>query len=388
MNKEYKEFKEWRDYFIKNDPIGKGTYSKVYYGYHKETNNKIALKKIYFNNLHNKIKDRIVTEINILQRINHKNIIKLYDYKFDGDYILLIMEYCNGGDLKSWVLNKPNEDCILSVINQISSGIYYLHTNNIIHRDIKPENIIFHNEDIKICDFGFSKTIKDSKELFDTMCGTPLYMSPEILFLQKYNISSEIWSLGILFYTILYNKHPFGDLENIEEYRSKIKNKISIKFDKEKYKNIYIVKLIEIIRDMLNYDMNSRPSISNIMDIIDIRDDIYISEKIVSPFCSYNSPDLVPNMSDLNIEKLELRRDDKLYERVLELEEKINKLELTLYDKDIQNKENIFFDINEKYFIYNRGERDENKNIKSNPIFINKKKSFVGSIYNFIAKSF
>lgn len=425
-----KETKEWREYTLNSSPIGKGMYSKVYYGVHRETGREIALKKIFFNQLQNKIKDRIITEINILQRLDHKNIIKLYDYKFDGEYILLIMEYCNGGDLKKWMKNSNNEEEILKVLRQIISSIEYLHKNGVMHRDIKPENIIFHNNEIKICDFGFSTLIKDNTELFDTMCGTPLYMSPEILFLQKYNIYSEIWSLGVLFYTILFKKHPFGDLENIEDYRNKIREKFIIEFNEKdtEYKEESILKIIQTTKNMLSYDYNNRPSIHHIHSFInndEIRENnpyigpilcnnfIDVNGRLVSPFGSYNSPVIGPVNSPsspvlFNPNNTPYRKsssfDIHLSKRIEDLEEKVNKIETLVSssspkptkDKDENNID--MFELNEEYF-YKKEEDNElyeeeslSKSNKSKPIkiknFNQSNSSFVGSIYNFIAKSF
>ena len=426
--------KEWREYTINTSPIGKGMYSKVYYGYHRETGKEIALKKIFFNQLQNKIKDRIITEINILQRLNHSNIIKLYDYKFDGEYILLVMEYCNGGDLKKWMERSHTEEEIVSIFKQILYSISHLHINGIMHRDIKPENIIFHNDEIKICDFGFSTIIKDNTELFDTMCGTPLYMSPEILFLQKYNIYSEIWSLGILFYTILFKRHPFGDLENIEDYRNKIREKFIIEFNTKdiEYKEESILKIIEITKDMLSYESNNRPSVNDIYSqvyendelIRDIRPTIGaiscnnfidVNGRLVSPFGSYNSPIVGPDNSPaspalFNPNNTPYRKSSSFdrysYKRIEDLEEslalvgeKVNKLEgllsyetIELNKKDVKNAMNVMsdireFELDEEYF-YKKEEISGLSSI-SKPIKIkNSNSSFVGTIYNFIAKSF
>jgi serine/threonine protein kinase len=112
------EYFEWNDYIIYKNAIGRGMYSKVYYGYNKTTKLEIALKKILFSKLHNNIKDRIISEINILQRINHDNVIKLYDYKFDGDYILLITEYCKHGDISIWMNKDHTYAEIIKVIKQ------------------------------------------------------------------------------------------------------------------------------------------------------------------------------------------------------------------------------------------------------------------------------
>ena len=98
---------EWNHYIVNKNAIGKGSYSKVYRGYHKNTKLEIALKKISFNKLHSNVKDKVISEINILQKMNHNNIIKLYEYRFDGDYLLLVTEYCKDGDLDQW-MKKDN----------------------------------------------------------------------------------------------------------------------------------------------------------------------------------------------------------------------------------------------------------------------------------------
>ena len=90
----YEDTYEWNNYIIEKKSIGRGSFSKVYYGYHKDTKIEIALKKILFTALQNAIKDKVISEINILQKMDHLHIIKLYEYKFDGDYILLVTEYC------------------------------------------------------------------------------------------------------------------------------------------------------------------------------------------------------------------------------------------------------------------------------------------------------
>lgn len=409
-NKMSDKMKEWRDYMISTESIGRGMFSKVYYGYNKHTKQEIALKKILFDRLENKVKDRIVTEINILQKVNHKNIIKLYDYKFDGEYVILIMEYCNGKNLKYWIDNKDKtKTTFCTFIQNILEGMYYLHSNGIMHRDIKPENILIHNGEIKLCDFGFSVIIKDQLQLFNTMCGTPLYMSPEILFLNKYNSSSEIWSLGILFYNILFNKHPFGSLQSIEHYRTKIKEKFIIEFNEEdlEYKDEFILKLLEIIKDMLNYSNDKRPLIKDICQILNISNnpnnssnnpyllnrlnEFDIKSNIVSPFGSYNSPLNMPNnitsspvlVNPNNSRKSSVDYDD-YKSRLLELEEKVNKIEMIISSNN--NNDINSFDLNEDYF------DNEEKNINSSkskpiPIKRNEQKTIVGTIYNFITKS-
>ena len=131
----------WNNYIIRNGSIGKGSFSKVYYGYHKDTKVEIAMKKIQFTSLQNSVKDKVISEISVLQKMDHPNIMKLYEHRFDGDYIVLITEYCNEKDIGTWMKADHTIEETVGVIKQILSGVQYMHRNNILHRDIKPENI-------------------------------------------------------------------------------------------------------------------------------------------------------------------------------------------------------------------------------------------------------
>jgi len=255
---------EWNNYIITKAPIGKGSFSKVYYGYHKETKLEIALKRIIFTRLENNIKNKVISEISILQQMNHEHIMKLYEYKFDGDYIFLVTEYCAHKDLSVWMERDHTTEEKMDIIKQITSGIHYLHEHNILHRDIKPQNILLHHGIIKICDFGFSVMIKEQLQLCRTICGTPLFMSPELLLLQPYTIKSEIWSLGILFYMMVYKVHPFGNLRSIDEYQSKIKLKTPIRYDTLADMEV----LRGLIQSMLLYSAEERPNSTTIYSVV------------------------------------------------------------------------------------------------------------------------
>jgi hypothetical protein len=249
-------------------------------------------------------------------------------------------------------------------------------------------------------------------------------MSPEILFLQKYNIYSEIWSLGILFYNILFKRHPFGELENIEDYRNKIREKFIIEFNEKdtEYKEESIIKIIETTKNMLSYDYNNRPSINHIHSFInndEIRENnsyigpilcnnfIDVNGRLVSPFGSYNSPVIGPTNSPsspvlFNPNNTPYRKsssfDIYFSKRIEDLEEKVNKIETLISspkpDKDKDEHNIDMFELNEEYF-YKKDRESYKEDVFgkiSKPIKIKNSNrsnsSFVGSIYNFIAKSF
>jgi serine/threonine protein kinase len=277
------EYFVWNSYYIHKRILGSGSCSKVYYGIHKVKNQEVAIKKIAFDELPDMMKARTIKEINILQSVDHPNIIKLYDYKFDKNKLFLITEYCNGGNLSEWIKKEKSSIEILTVINQILEGLNYLQENRIIHRDIKPQNILIQEPlTVKICDFGFSQTFKEQINMFNTVCGTPLYMSPEIINMQPYTLKSEIWSIGILFYNIFFNGHPYGNLESMSDYRSKIAIQPFVPdiiiFDDNRLNIVFT----NLIKSMLSIDPEMRPELSDIIN------DIKISE---SPPIQFNFDD-------------------------------------------------------------------------------------------------
>ena len=269
------EYFVWNSYYVNKRILGSGSCSKVYYAIHKVKQQEFAIKKIAFDQLPDPLKARTVKEISILQTVNHHNIIKLYDYKFDQNKLFLITEYCNGGNLSEWIHSvNHNPDEILSVIKQTLEGFQYLSDNKIIHRDIKPQNILIHEPlTVKICDFGFSQTFKEEISMFKTVCGTPLYMSPEIIHMQPYTFKSEIWSIGILFYDIFFKCHPYAPLESIHDYRIKIEQPPVVPditlFNNSSLNSTFT----QLIKSMLSLDPEKRPDINDIITGIRITEE-------------------------------------------------------------------------------------------------------------------
>ncbi len=209
-------------YCYNNNYIGKGSFSKVYIGIDKD-NNKYAIKKIYKKN-DIKYINLVEREIEIMKRLNHKNIVKLYDKIYTEKHIFLIMELCDG-DLNNYIKkNKLSENNIKEIMKQLIEVLKYVMDNNIVHRDLKPHNILI-NEDgtLKLADFGFAKEFKETL-LTDTVCGSPLYMAPEILNHNKYNIKSDLWSVGVILYEMVMREHPFKAL-NITELTNIVNKK-------------------------------------------------------------------------------------------------------------------------------------------------------------------
>ena len=208
--------------------IGKGGYSEVYKAYDTYDHKFIACKLIQRNeNWPQEIKQsyikHTIRENLILQNLNHKKIVKLYDtLEINDNSFCNILEYCSGPDLSLYIRKNGgsiSEQIAKIIITQILQALIYLNnlTKKIIHYDLKPENILFDNDmNIKITDFGLAKIIEPNTEfvqLTSQGVGTYWYLPPECFEENKnieINSKVDIWSLGVILYEIIFNKKPFG----------------------------------------------------------------------------------------------------------------------------------------------------------------------------------
>ena len=196
------------NYILLNKSIGRGAFSKIYAGYTLFSNKDVAIKRIR----HSKYKRKsnlLDREIEIMKSLHHPNIIRMYDVIRDKNTIFIVMEMCENGDFSKFLNNRPlKEKHAHRFLHQITDGLKYLHEHNIVHRDLKPQNILLtKNYTLKISDFGLAKV---STEMSETICGSPLYMAPEILKYQKYNNKADLWSVGIILYEMLTGSTPYN----------------------------------------------------------------------------------------------------------------------------------------------------------------------------------
>ncbi|XP_061234481.1 ribosomal protein S6 kinase alpha-2 isoform X1 [Neopsephotus bourkii] len=199
-------------YEIKED-IGIGSYSVCKRCVHKATETEFAVKII------DKSKRDPSEEIEILLRYGqHPNIITLKDVYDDGKYVYLVMELMRGGELLDRILRQKcfSEREASAVLCTITKTVDYLHSQGVVHRDLKPSNILYMDESgnpdsIRICDFGFAKQLRAENGLLMTPCYTANFVAPEVLKRQGYDAACDIWSLGILLYTMLAGFTPFAN---------------------------------------------------------------------------------------------------------------------------------------------------------------------------------
>ena len=217
------------EYTIK-ETIGKGTFSKVKLGINKSTGEKVAIKILEKSKIKTKSDIlRVERELNILRKINHINLVKIYQTKEDQFNIYIIMEFINY-DLFLHIVNNKRLDEKESSLYffQIMQGLEYIHSLNIVHRDLKPENLLITKQRIlKIIDFGLSNYFKDGDELLFTPCGSPSYTPPEMIKGYRYNgFAVDIWSTGIILYAMLCGYLPFEERNNKALFKKIIKCKV------------------------------------------------------------------------------------------------------------------------------------------------------------------
>ncbi|KAK4419022.1 Serine/threonine-protein kinase ATG1c [Sesamum alatum] len=202
------------DYMV-GKQIGAGSFSTVWHARHRVHGTEVAIKEIVTARLSPKLQESLKSEIFILKRINHPNIIRLHDMIEEPGKMYIILEYCKGGDLSIYIQQSQGrvpEATAKHFMQQLAEGLKVLRENNLIHRDLKPQNLLLSadgdNSILKIADFGFARSLQP-RGLAETLCGSPLYMAPEIMQLQKYDAKADLWSVGAILYQLVTGKTPF-----------------------------------------------------------------------------------------------------------------------------------------------------------------------------------
>jgi NIMA (never in mitosis gene a)-related kinase len=191
---------------------------------------------------------------------------KYFDSYFNGSNIVIIMEYCENGDLGKYLkrqMNRPlNETKIWKFFIEMSLGLNYLHTHKILHRDIKTINMFLGKEDkIKIGDLGVAKLLNQTANMAHTVVGTPYYLSPELCEEKPYNHKSDVWSLGCVLYELCTFKHPFEATNQ---------GALILKIVRGKFESIpshYSSDLKELTELLLKKDQKKRPSLNDILKL-------------------------------------------------------------------------------------------------------------------------
>ena len=284
------------DNYVLLKVIGSGQFGDVYKAKRLDADEYVAIKTIKLDKfantpqLHNLTKN----EVEILTKIDNPNIIKFIKMLKTTNNIYIVYEYCNGGTLEELLDKKkflPEKDAF-QIFKQLINACKVMVQMKILHRDLKPSNILFHDGIVKIADFGFCKTLSSSYETTETMVGSPVYMAPEILKGQPYNLKADIYSLGVVLYEMLYGVVPFEDY-NIPGLLNKIKegNLVFHSFNKISPSTEHL------IRGMLEQNQSKRMDWEEIFTFF-VSDELYKEKELTIPLSSTTTTSVTDKIID------------------------------------------------------------------------------------------
>jgi serine/threonine protein kinase len=274
------------DYII-GKQIGQGAYATVFFGLHRESGKKVAIK-IYekYKLLDPQRRKSVRCEIRLMERLRHPNIVIFHDALDTPKQIHIIMDFVGGGSLHHFLKKRPgrrlDDQVAKRLIFQVAQGIKYLHDRHIVHRDIKLENLLLDESNtVKIIDFGFSTIVPPGKKL-KIFCGTPSYMAPEIVARKEYaGFCADIWATGVLLYALLCGSFPFRGQNDRDLYRKIVRGVFHVP-------EVVTDGARNVLSRILTPDMSRRPTIDDVLAdqwFSSHRDDLYASTAKGAPTC-------------------------------------------------------------------------------------------------------
>ena len=345
-------------HFKINKKLGEGMFSTVKLATHSLTGEQVAIKILEKTRIANKEdKERINREIQIMKKLKHYNIVKLYHVVENKLTIYLIQENIPGKEFMEYLTKKGKlkeiEAC--KFYHQIISGLEYIHQCGIAHRDFKPENILITNDNtiLKIIDFGLGNLYKNN-QLLKTSCGSPCYAPPEMIKDQSYNGAlTDIWSSGIILYLMLCGKLPFYHDENEIMYKQILSGNFELPNYLSDNAKDMLKKILEIDpKKRINFEQIKAHPWFNIIDKNEfIHKGINIDEDIIPV-----DEEIVQNMEKIGFNKMEVR-----YSILKNFHNKVTTVYDLLLKKKIESGRKSIADLNSDLF-------DEYINDKNNKI--------------------
>ena len=318
--------------------IGTGGFSRCLLVKNKTTGILYACKELAKKKLSDY--EGLMREVNLMIKLDHPNIIKLYEVYENEKYIYLIMELCTGGELFDRIVEntengKPfTEKQAANLFRQMMSAINYCHKNGIVHRDLKPENLLYLNKDenspIKVIDFGMSKRF-DSAHFMSEKVGTAYYISPEVL-KGKYDEKCDIWSAGVILYIIICGYPCFNGDDDDEIFEAIQKGKIY--FPSPEWDNISN-DVKELIKKMCT-SPEKRLTAEQVLNETWVKDNAPNSTQILLPM----KPDGLKNYANSN----KLRKAVLTYIASRLSEEDIKKIKEVFQSIDVDNDGKLSFE--------------------------------------------
>ena len=251
------------EYELENDPIGRGSFAIVYKGIDCYDGKDVAIKQISLDKLSTAKIEKFILELDLAVSLDHLNILKSYKKLKTSRHWYIVSEYCDEGTLVECIRSLiiidnfiEKERKVKNILVQLKDAMKYLADRKILHRDIKPANILFKREDneiiLKLADFGLSRYLEMNIEEIDqsynmtmTVCGSPIYMAPEMIVDKKPSINSDLWSFGVIMYEMLYGLNPYNSPTNCNMLAQRMINQKIV------FKEIYSKECLNLVKSLL-----------------------------------------------------------------------------------------------------------------------------------------
>ncbi|KAL7681336.1 putative protein kinase domain, NAD(P)-binding domain superfamily [Plasmopara halstedii] len=250
--------------------LGSGKFSTVYKAFNRKTGETVAVKVIENKTLTQEGYEELIAEVGALNRLKHHNIISDFGFYTEADKHLLVLEYCNQGSVRNMIDERKilSEPVAKEILKQMLLALNYCHSMGQVHRDIKAENVLLHKNDdasliVKLADFGLSEELQVANNGQATICGTPQYLSPELVSGRLHGTPADIWSTGILAYMMLSGLVPFDEAKNDVEL-FKLISLGAVWYDQPQWNAVSPVAK-QFVQSMLDVVPESRPSATELL---------------------------------------------------------------------------------------------------------------------------
>lgn len=251
--------------------LGAGAFGVVRQATCRDTNEQFAIKVILKSKLRTTEQAQaVMDEFKILSKMDHKHIVKMREWFESKDKLYMVAQLCTGGELFDRIIDYGSftEKDAARVISEVSGAVHYMHERNIVHRDIKPENLLYEHASkdgsasLVLCDFGVAKSLLSGEDVISSAAGSLGYAAPEVFDSKGYSKPVDVWSLGVVLYTILSGVSPF-QAETADAFVSEVRPGFKPYFY-PKYWSQVSDQAKTLVTGMLEYDPKKRLTIEQV----------------------------------------------------------------------------------------------------------------------------